>query len=241
MRDKTEYYNKKIDCESMTQKNKLSVSLMCADLLNMEDQVRVFEQAGVDYLHIDIMDAHFVPNLTFGPDFVNRLRGITDIPFDIHLLMSHPRVIVRSLDLRPGDIVTVHAECKDNILEDIAYVKQAGAQFGLALNPDTTIKEVGKHLRYVDVLLLMLIVPGFPGSTMINGIMNKVEDVKSYLVKNRYNDILIEVDGSVSLEKAQEMAQKGASIFVGGTASIFKKGKSPEETIPVFLDAIRKQ
>ncbi len=120
------------------ERGKLSVSMMCANLMNIERDVRILEQNGVDYLHVDIMDASFVPNLTLGPDFVNQLRKITNISFDIHLLMDHPSVIIRSMDIREGDIVTIHSECKESIMENVAFIKQKGARFGLALNPDTS-------------------------------------------------------------------------------------------------------
>lgn len=219
-------------------KGKLSVSMMCADLLNIEHDVRLLEQNKVDYLHIDIMDAAFVPNLTFGPDFVNVLRKKTSIPFDIHLLMEHPRVIVRSLDIKEDDIVTIHSECKESIMENVAFIKQRGARFGLALNPDTSIEEVKKYLPYVDVILLMLIVPGFAGSMMIHGMMEKVGQTRKYLDELGFDNIEISVDGSVSCERAKYMRGLGASIFVGGTAGVFRKGMSIDDTIPVYMNSI---
>ena len=218
---------------------KLSVSMMCADLMNITHDVRVLEENGVDYLHIDIMDAAFVPNLTFGPDFVNALRTTTSIPLDIHLLMEHPRVIIRSMNIQEGDIVTIHSECKESIMENVAFIKQKGAKFGLALNPDTSIEEVKKYLPYVDVILLMLIVPGFAGSTMIHGMMEKVGETKEYLMNKKFDNIEISVDGSVSCERANYMRQLGASIFVGGTAGIFRKGMELEDTIKSFKDSIK--
>ena len=219
-------------------KGKLSVSMMCADLLNIEHDVRLLEQNKVDYLHIDIMDAAFVPNLTFGPDFVNVLRKKTSIPFDIHLLMEHPRVIVRSLDIKEDDIVTIHSECKESIMENVAFIKQRGARFGLALNPDTSIEEVKKYLPYVDVILLMLIVPGFAGSMMIHCMMEKVGQTRKYLDELGFDNIEISVDGSVSCERAKYMRGLGASIFVGGTAGVFRKGMSIDDTIPVYMNSI---
>lgn len=220
-------------------KNKLSVSLMCADLMNLERDIRRLEKLNVDYLHVDIMDAKFVPNLTFGPDTVNSIRRISHLPLDIHLLMEHPSVIIRSVDIREGDIVTLHHECKDSMLENIAFIKQRHALVGLALNPDTSIEEARKYLPYTDVVLLMLIVPGFAGSTMIHGIMDKVRKTREYLEKKGYDNIRIAVDGSVNHEKAEMMAAMGASVFIGGTAGVFIKGKEIEETVPLFYRAIR--
>lgn len=212
---------------------------MCADLVNLEHDIRILEMNHVDYLHIDIMDASFVPNLTFGPDFVNAIRNITTIPLDIHLLMEHPRIIVRSMNIRENDIVTIHCECKESIMENVAFIKQKGAKFGLALNPDTSIEEVRKYLPYVDVILLMLIVPGFAGSAMIHGMMEKVGETKLYLHKHKFDNIEICVDGSVSCERAKYMRELGASIFVGGTAGIFRKGLTLEQSIAQFLMSIQ--
>lgn len=220
-------------------KPKLSVSLMCADLLNIEQEIRDLEAHQVDYLHIDIMDAAFVPNLTFGPDFVNAIRGKTDIPFDLHLLMEHPKIIIQSLNIGKNDIVSIHSECKESIMENIAFVKRKGVRFGLALNPDTHIEEVRKYLPYVDIIILMLIVPGFAGSTMIHGMMEKVGETRRYLDAHKFANIEISVDGSVSFERAKYMRQLGASIFVGGTAGIFRKGMSLDETIPEFYESIK--
>lgn len=223
----------------METKTKLSASLMCADLLNLERDIRILERNGVDYLHVDIMDSTFVPNLTFGPDMVNAIRSITDLPLDIHLLMEHPRMIVRSMDICEGDIVSIHSECKESIMENAAFIKQKNARFGLALNPDTTIEEVHKYLPYVDVILLMLIVPGFAGSMMIHGMMEKVRETRLYLDTHKFHNIEISVDGSVSCERAKHMRQLGASIFVGGTAGIFRKDSSLDETVPSFFGYIR--
>lgn len=217
---------------------KISASIMCADLLNLESQIRELEEAGIDMLHIDIMDGAFVPNLTFGPDFVNSIKKITKLPLDIHLLMDHPRVILRSMNFNSNDIITIHAECKESIMENAAFVKQRGARFGLALNPDTSIHDIKKYLPYIDVVLLMLIIPGFAGSTLIHGIMEKVGETRKFLDKYNFDNVEIAVDGSVSAERAQYMKESGASIFVGGTAGIFKKGKSLEETTGIFRSHI---
>lgn len=221
------------------EKGKLSVSLMCSNLMNIEQDVKVLEKNEVDYLHVDVMDGNFVPNLTFGPDFVNSLRRITEIPLDIHLLMEHPRVIIRSMNIREGDVVTIHSECKESIMENVAFVKQKGARFGLALNPDTSIEEVKKYLPYVDVILLMLIVPGFAGSMMIHGMMEKVGQTRRFLDDNGFNNIEISVDGSVSCERAKYMKEQGATMFVGGTAGVYRKDMDIDDAIKLFKQNIQ--
>jgi len=222
----------------MSKIKKLSISLMCADLLNLERQIKIFEKLNVDYIHIDLMDAHFVPNLTFGPDFVNEIKSRSNLPLDIHMLMNDPDKIIQSLNIKENDIVTIHSECNGNIMEIISLIKNKKSKFGLALNPDTHIGKIKKYLPYIDVILLMLIIPGFPGSTMIHGIMNKVNETKKYLNENRFGNIEIEVDGSVSSERAKYMSKSGADIFVGGTKGIFIKGKNIEQTIPYFKSQI---
>lgn len=217
---------------------KISASLMCADLLYLSRDIKILEQAGADFLHIDIMDGHFVPNLTFGPDMVNAIRSITSLPLDIHLLMENPRVIVRSMDIRPGDIVSIHSECKESIMENVAFIKQKNAKFGLALNPDTEIDEVKKYLPYADVVLLMLIVPGFAGSTLIHGIMDKVGRTRKFLDELGYSNVEVSVDGSVNWERANQSYHNGASIFVGGTKGIFNTGINIESSIAQFRKSI---
>lgn len=222
----------------MNKAGKISASLMCADLLDLKKDIKILEKGKIDYVHIDIMDAHFVPNLTFGPDIVNICRKATTLPLDIHLLMNHPRVIIRSMDIGENDIVSIHSECKESIMENVAFVKQKGARFGLALNPDTEIEEVKKYLPYVDIILLMLIVPGFAGSTLIHGIMDKVGRTRAFLDAKGYDNIEISVDGSVDWNRARQMKQNGASIFVGGTRGLFKTGLPLEESITRFKESV---
>ena len=218
--------------------NKISASLMCADLLNLGTQIRELEEAGVDYLHLDVMDSVFVPNITLGIDTVNQIKGFTNLPLDIHLLVDRPSRIIRSLDFGEGDFVTIHGECSERVMENAAFIKQKGARFGLALNPDTTVEEVAKYLPYVDMINIMLIVPGFAGSTLIHGIMEKVRATRDYLDAHGYDEILIEVDGSVSDERAEKLKNYGASMFVCGTSSVFKKGEHFMDTVSSFRKCI---
>ena len=142
------------------------------------------------------------------------------------------------MDIGENDIVSIHSECKESIMENVAFVKQKGARFGLALNPDTEIEEVKKYLPYVDIILLMLIVPGFAGSTLIHGIMDKVGRTRAFLDASGYDNIEISVDGSVDWNRARQMKQNGASIFVGGTRGLFKTGLPLEDSIIRFKESI---
>lgn len=218
--------------------NKISASLMCADLLNLGSQIKELESSGVDYLHLDVMDSVFVPNITLGIDTVNQIKDFSKLPIDIHLLVDKPSRIIRSMNFGKGDYVTIHSECSERIMENVAYIKQKGASFGLALNPDTTIEEVAKYLPYVDLINIMLIVPGFAGSSLIHGIMEKVKITRSYLDEHGYRDTVIEVDGSVSNERASVLKNYGASMFVCGTSSIFKKDQGFNSTVSLFREAI---
>lgn len=223
----------------MKQNNKaLSVSIMCADLLNLEQQIRLFEQLDVDMIHVDVMDAHFVPNLTFCPDLINAMAKITKIPMDIHLMMTDPDTILPTINTREGDFITIHAELTPvKIKKLIEQIREKGAKVGLALNPYTSVMAVKPFIHDIDLVLLMLVHPGFAGSSMVEGIMTKVEELHT-LIESYGKPILLSVDGSVNLERAGLMAKMGANVFVGGTASVFKKTIPLSETIPAFYSAI---
>ncbi len=218
---------------------------MCADLLNLESEIRTLENNGVDMLHIDVMDAHFVPNLTFGHDFIKAMQKKTSLPLDCHFMVTDPELAMERLGtLRPGDGFTAHAELKDasgapRSYEQLAKeVHDMEAFFGLGLSPDTPPETLERNLPFIEVVLLMLVYPGFAGSKMVPGIMDKVARTRMWLDSHGREDVEIIVDGSVSPEGAREMAAMGASIFVGGTAGIYRKGMSLEETIPQFRKMI---
>ncbi len=219
---------------------------MCADLLNLESEIRTLESLGVDMLHIDVMDGHFVPNIAFGHDFIKAMQKRTSLPLDSHFMVTDPELALKRLgSLRPGDGFTVHAELLDETGQPRSYedlskkVHDMGAFFGIGLNPDTSPEVLERNLPYFDVVLLMLVYPGFAGSPMVDGIMEKVALTRRWLDLHGREDIEILVDGAVSPEGARNMAAMGASIFVGGTAGIYRKGKVLEETIPYFRNMIR--
>lgn len=218
--------------------SKISASLMCADLLNLGAEIKELELAGVDYLHLDVMDSVFVPNITLGIDTVNQIKDYTELPIDVHLLVDKPSRVIHSINFGKGDFVTIHSECSERIMENVALVKQRDAFFGLALNPDTTIEEIEKYLPYIDMINIMLIVPGFAGSTLIHGIMEKVSATRKFLNEHGYSETIIEVDGSVSNDRASLLKEYGASMFVCGTSSIFKKNTIFRDSVKLFKENI---
>ena len=220
--------------------NKITVSVMCSDLMNLERDIKELERNGVDWLHIDIMDAHFVPNLTFGPDFPNAMHRVTNMPLDIHLMCKDPEFICSKIDVHAGDIISTHVELKKDFTDFAAKIHEKGAMFGVVVNPDTPVDSVAPHMAYSDMVTLMLVHPGFAGAKLVEGILDKVAEMRQWLDSNGYENVLISVDGSVSCERAELMAGMGANVFVGGTAGVYRKGMELSESIPLLRAAISK-
>lgn len=211
---------------------------MCSNLMNLGQDIKTLEESGADMLHIDVMDAHFVPNLTFGPDFIKAMQAVTTMPVDVHLMVDDPELIMSKFPVRKGDIVSPHIEVKKDYRALAAKVHEAGGLFGLAVNPETDVEAIKEYLDVLDTVTLMLVHPGAAGAKMVDGIMDKVAGMRRFLDTNGREDILISVDGSVSNERANLMAGMGADIFVGGTAGIYRKGMALSETIPEMQAAI---
>lgn len=216
----------------------ISVSVMCSNLMNLGQDIKTLEENGADMLHIDVMDAHFVPNLTFGPDFIKAMQAVTTIPVDVHLMVDDPELIMSKFPVRKGDIVSPHIEIDKDFRAMAEKVHAAGGLFGLAVNPETPVEAVKPYLDILETVTLMLVHPGAAGAKMVDGIMDKVAGMRRFLDTNGREDILISVDGSVSKERANLMAGMGADIFVGGTAGIYRKGMALSETIPEMQAAI---
>lgn len=216
----------------------ISVSVMCSNLMNLGQDIKTLEENGADMLHIDVMDAHFVPNLTFGPDFIKAMQAVTTIPVDVHLMVDDPELIMSKFPVRKGDIVSPHIEIDKDFRAMAEKVHAAGGLFGLAVNPETPVEAVKPYLDILETVTLMLVHPGAAGAKMVDGIMDKVAEMRRFLNANGREDILISVDGSVSKERANLMAGMGADIFVGGTAGIYRKGMALSETIPEMRVAI---
>ncbi|MCC8137789.1 MAG: ribulose-phosphate 3-epimerase [Clostridiales bacterium] len=205
----------------------ISASIMCADLLHLSEEINKLENEKIEYLHLDVMDGHFVDNITLGIDLCAAL-GAYSTPRDIHMLAENPGRYVDKFNLKPGEIYQAHYECGEEFVQLADRVHTYGAKFGLVLNPETTIEETEQYLDKVDVITLMMIKPGFAGLPMEEGMLKKILYVRQWLDQyningNDFKNIIIEVDGHVCFENVSSMYQNGARIFVGGSSSIFKK------------------
>jgi ribulose-phosphate 3-epimerase len=205
---------------------------MCADLMNIKSQVNELEKAQIDFIHIDLLDNKFSPNLTFGPDFINQLRKITNIPFEIHYMVNSPINIIKSLnDDKIQNTHIVHLNIEDSLHEIREIVNIKNDNFGIALSPDDEVDSIIKYINSVDVVLLLSVYPGFFGAKFIETSYEKAGKLAE-LIKDK--DIDFCVDGSMSLERSIKMAAVGANIFVGGTKSIFNKNDSIEGNVKTF-------
>ncbi len=210
-------------------KKLLSASIMCADLLNMEKSVRELERAGIDYLHVDIMDGKFVPNITLGFDLINALKKITDIPLDVHMMVNEPSKFIDLMNLSESDILCVHYESELHIARTLEKIKNKGIKTGLAINPGTPVESYRYLTELLDMALVMTVNPGFAGQKIVPFAERKVRDTRALLDSLGGQDILIEVDGNISPENGIKMSKQGADIFVLGTSALFLKDKDMKE------------
>lgn len=217
-------------------KKLISASIMCAkNLLNLEHEIKELEKNNIDMFHLDAMDGHFVNNITFGPDILNAIHKCVTKPCDYHLMMDDPLTFIERLELSADDIVTIHAEIDpekfDATIKYLNSLKKRGIKIGVAINPKTSIEGLYDYLEYIDMVLVMLINPGFAGQPIIGGIMQKPVYVRQYLDSIGYENIMISVDGGVSNERAEILAKGGVNVFVGGTSGLFKRNQNIKTSI----------
>ncbi len=218
--------------------SKLSPSMMCVDFANLSKTVEAFEEAGIEYLHVDIMDGEFVPNFTLGVDFCNKLRNMTTIPLDIHLMIEKPENKLDWFQPQPGEYLTVHAESTDHLQRALAKIRSYGAKAMVAINPATPISSLEDILDDVDGVLVMTVNPGFAGQKLVPSMLNKIKRLRNYLDERGYSNVEIEVDGNVSFDNAIKMRQVGANIFVGGTSSVFRGENTLKENVQIMRQII---
>ncbi len=219
-------------------KSKISPSLMCADIINIKEILNELAKENVDYLHIDVMDGEFVPNLMLSNEIVKQFRKITNIPYDYHLMIKNPDHKIDWFDLRENDLMSIHYEAALDPKSVLEKIKSKGAKAGIALKPSTGIENVSYLLPDVDFILIMTVNPGFAGQKLIPETLAKIKSTRLFLNEKGYENIRIQVDGNVSFENAKKMRLMGADIFVGGTSSIFKKDLSISEGLALLREAI---
>ncbi len=203
-------------------KSEISASMMCSDLIDLKDTIKIFEEEGIEYLHIDVMDGTFVPNFGLGVDYIRGLRKLTNIPLDIHLMVKDPEYKFQWLGIKDTDTVSIHYESTFQVQRALDYLEQYGCKRFLAINPATPISALEEVLDYIDGINLLMVNPGFAGQKIVPSTIRKAQKVVELLKREGRNDIIIEVDGNITPGNGKILREIGASRFVAGTSAIFK-------------------
>ena len=202
---------------------KIAPSILSADFGQLGSEIKKLEKAGADMIHIDVMDGHFVPNLTVGPPVIKALRKYTKLPFDVHLMISPVHKYIKDYAEAGADIITIHPEATDNLQESIEHIKKFGKKVGVSLNPNTQIDIIEKLLVEINLVLIMSVHPGFAGQKFIPNVLDKIKELKKIKDKKNLN-FDIEVDGGINFDNSKLVIEAGANILVSGT-TIFKNNK----------------
>ena len=201
-------------------KIKISPSILSADFSQLGNEIKRLEEAGADMIHVDVMDGHFVPNLTIGPPVIKSLRKYTNLIFDVHLMISPVHKYIKDFADAGANIITIHPEATENLKESINLIRSLNKKVGVSLNPESKIDLIKDILKDIDLVLIMSVHPGFGGQKFIPDVIKKIEKLK--LIKNEKNlNFDIEVDGGINFENSKSVIEAGANILVSGT-TIFK-------------------
>ena len=215
----------------------ISPSILSADVSQLGAQVLEAVEAGADQIHIDVMDGHFVPSITFGPLVIETIRSLTSVPLDIHLMIEQPEHLIRTCAEAGGDILTVHAEATKNLHDVIGLVKAMGTKVGVALKPDTPLSTIEDLLPDLDVILIMTVNPGFSGQPFLWNVVPKIVQLREML--DRLNlDIDLEVDGGITPDTAVTVVNAGAHVLVAGSA-VFGNSHGITQSIQDLRNVIR--
>ena len=196
---------------------KIAPSILSANFSKLADEIKDVEKAGADYIHIDVMDGHFVPNITMGPLVVEAIRPITKLPLDVHLMIENPDQFIESFVKAGADYITVHVEACKHLHRTIQYIRSFGVKAGVVLNPATPVEMIKHVLKDIDMVLLMTVNPGFGGQSFIKSVLPKIKQVKELIDQEGLN-IEIEVDGGINPETAKLCTDAGANVLVAGSA-----------------------
>ena len=217
-------------------KIQISPSILSADFSQLGNEIRNLERGGADLIHVDVMDGHFVPNLTIGPPVIKALRKYTKLPFDVHLMISPVHKYIKDYADAGSDIITIHPEATDDLKNSIKYIKNLKKRVGVSLNPDTPVKKVINHLVNIDLILVMSVYPGFGGQKFISEILEKIKRLKKLKDKKKLN-FDIEVDGGIDFSNYKSVIDAGANVLVSGT-TIFKENDGDIKKNINFLKTI---
>lgn len=218
----------------------ISASMMCSKLIDLKEIIQIFEKEKVDYLHIDVMDGEFVPNLGLGTDYIRGLRELTNIPLDIHLMTNKPEEKISWLNLSQQDIVSIHYESTPHVQKAIMEAKKFGCKVFLAINPATPIFSIEEVLEYIDGINVLTVNPGFAGQKIVHSCISKTGRLKKFLEEYECGNKIIEVDGNISNENSKILSNLGANMFVAGTSSIFCYDTGEMSSrIRMFRDSIK--
>lgn len=213
----------------MAKQKKLAPSILSADFVNLERDIRMLQDAGTDLLHIDVMDGHFVPNLTIGPPILKAIKGIATVPCDVHLMISNPGEYVDAYCDAGADYLTVHVEATTHLHRVIQHIKSKGVKAGVSLNPHTPLSSIEEVLADLDMILIMSVNPGFGGQSFIPNTLDKLRRLDQMLKERGLEHVEVEVDGGVKYDNMAEVVEAGADIIVSGSG-VFKS-ENPTEMV----------
>ncbi len=217
----------------------LSPSLMCADVLNIQRDLTVLDNLEVDYIHLDFMDNHFVPNITLDPDLIKKTKSVLrHMKRDIHIMAFEPEKYFDRMDIGEGDIVSVHYEACENLSDVLAEIKRRGASPFIAISPDTKPEVLTDYFDQIDGVLVMTVYPGFAGRPIVDGSFEKLAAVRK-LIDDSGRKLIMEVDGHVSWDLCQRMRSCGADIFVAGSSSLFQDGLDLSEAVAKMSELVK--
>jgi ribulose-phosphate 3-epimerase len=217
---------------------KIAPSILSADFTRLGEEVKRVEQAGADYIHIDVMDGHFVPNITIGPMIVRAVRQVTELPLDVHLMISNPDFFVEAFVEAGADMITVHAEAVNHLHRSIQHIRKAGARPAVSLNPASSLQMIEYVLDDLGMVLLMTVNPGFGGQAFIPGVIPKIESLRE-IIDKRGLDIELQVDGGIGPQTIGPVSSAGANVFVAGSAIFHSDNYA--ETIRLMREGMRGQ